>query len=182
MTEEIWLDIKNYEGLYQVSDFGRVKSLKSNKEKILKPFARPNGYLGVTLSKKGKSITKSIHRIVAETFISNQNKLLQVNHKDGNKQNNNVNNLEWCTAQENIKHSWKNGLSRVTEGMREHCKVYNKKVMQYDKNENFIKEWESASEAGRKLNIFQQSIVACLKNRTKTAGGYIWRYKAKEEK
>lgn len=198
MNIEEWKDIKGYEGLYQVSSLGQIRSLdiliniedskkdrayKSRKKgKILKPFLSNNGYLRVCLCKDRKQTTKAVHRLVAETFLSNPRELPQVNHVDGNKSNNCVANLEWCTAQENIKHSWDNGLSKVTKEMREHCKKYNKKVNQYDKRGDFLKEWESATEAGRNLNIFQQSIVACLKGRTKTAGGYIWKYATPEQK
>jgi hypothetical protein len=105
--QEIWKDIKGYEGLYQVSNLGRVKSLeryKTNwskkqcvKERVLKPILANTGYYMVVLSKNG--ITKSVlvHRLVAETFLSNPNNLEQVNHKDENKLNNNIDNLEFCT-------------------------------------------------------------------------------------
>lgn len=172
--QEIWRDIKNYEGLYQISSLGNVKSLRNNK--ILKPGIR-NEYYIVSLCKGGKQKSKTIHRLVAKTFIPNPKNKEQVNHIDGNKLNNRIENLEWCTNQENIIHSWKNGLSKVTQKMRNHNADKEKIVYQYDLDMNFIKEWKSATEAGRKLKIFQQAIVACLKGRTKTAGKYIWKYK-----
>lgn len=175
---EIWKDIKGYEGLYQASNLGRIKSLRNYHQtgRILKTFKRPNGYLIVTLCNRGKQTTKSVHRLVAETFIEKESNKDQVNHKNGNKEDNRVDNLEWCTCKENINHAWENGLSKVTKGMREHCKAYNIKINQYNKDMGIIKQWESASQAGRELNIFQQAIVNCLKGRSKTAGGFIWKY------
>lgn len=101
MNEE-WRDIKGYEGLYQVSNLGRVKSLrdKNNKKRelILKPKIMRNGYLKVDLCKNGKQKTFTVHRLVATVFISNPKNFPTVNHKDENKLNNNVSNLEWCTV------------------------------------------------------------------------------------
>ena len=162
--EEIWKDIPGFENLYQVSNLGRVKSLHygnklSNKQQLLKPRNNGDNYLTVVL--KGKKYY--IHRLVAQVFISNKKRLPQVNHKDENKMNNNVNNLEWCTAKYNCNY----GTSRDK---------FKKKVIQYDKNMNKINEYKSISEAYRKSNIFISSISAvCLKKR-KTAGGYIWRF------
>lgn len=112
--KEIWRDIKDYEGLYQISNFGRVKSLPRNgtisTERILKPLLTGRGYYKVTLSKHNKAKYPSIHRLVAEAFILNPDNLPQINHKDGNKTNNKVGNLEWCTSLENVKHSIYTGL------------------------------------------------------------------------
>ena len=97
--EEIWKDIPGYEGLYQVSNTGKVKSLnymKTRKEKILKPRKEGKGYLKITLSKEGEKKDFKIHRLVASVFIPNPNNLPQINHIDECKTNNNVENLEWC--------------------------------------------------------------------------------------
>lgn len=114
---EIWKDVEGYEGLYQVSNLGRVKSLthyiiKENykprevKGKILTPFFdRPKGYMSVSLSKNNKIKLQRIHRLVAQAFIPNPDNLIQINHKDGNKSNNNVENLEWCSCKDNIRHA-----------------------------------------------------------------------------
>ena len=117
--QEIWKDIPNYEGLYQASNFGRIKSIQyfnhaNNKiyprEKILKPILNEKGYCRVDLSKSGESKRHRVHRLVAKTFLPNPYNLLEVNHIDGNKQNNNVNNLEWCSRSYNMKEACKLGL------------------------------------------------------------------------
>ena len=99
MIKEVWKDIKGYEGLYQISSLGRVKSIRNNI--IKKPSVLPKGYLQICLNKKGKSKYISIHRLVAQVFISNPNNLPCVNHKDCNPQNNNISNLEWISYKDN---------------------------------------------------------------------------------
>ena len=119
--EEIWKDIQGYEGLYQVSNLGRVKrnyreniDSKGRKrifnESIIKPNIDKGGYFYVNLYKNGKKEIQKNHRLVCNTFIANPENKPQVNHIDGNKENNNVNNLEWVTIQENIQHAYKNNL------------------------------------------------------------------------
>jgi hypothetical protein len=111
--EEIWKDIKGYEGLYQVSNLGRVKTLKkkySEGEKHRKIRLDRNGYLTVSLSKNGKQNTMKVHRLVAIAFIVNSENKPFVNHLDGVKNNNIVDNLEWVTASENVKHAFRIGL------------------------------------------------------------------------
>ena len=126
MKNKIWKDIPNYEGLYQVSNFGEVKSLPKirnifnthyfSKEKILKPALNDSGYKIVVLAKNKKVKTLRVHRLVALAFIDNFENKPQVNHKDGNKLNNNVENLEWCTNSENEKHAYKLGLKKINNG------------------------------------------------------------------
>ena len=105
---EEWKDIKNYEGLYQISNFGNVKSLKKKAghstrcEKILKTHLDKDGYVYVTLCKNNKTHLATIHRLIAEAFIPNPDNLPQINHKDEDKTNNNIDNLEWCTCKYNI--------------------------------------------------------------------------------
>ena len=105
---EVFVDIKGYEGEYQISNLGNVKSLKRNK--ILSPSPHTKGYLKAQLLHNGKRKMVYIHRLVAEAFIPNPKELSQVNHKDGNRKNNAVENLEWCSCQENIIHSWRNAV------------------------------------------------------------------------
>lgn len=118
----MWKDVKGFEGLYQISDDGKVKSLSREvkgpygsthrlKEKKLKPW-EASGYLRVTLRKDGKEYYLSVHRMVAEAFIPNLTEEDCVNHKDGDKKNNNVSNLEWCSHSENLRHAFKQGLNR----------------------------------------------------------------------
>ena len=124
MKEE-WKDIKGYEGYYQVSNLGNIKSFiyfngheYIYRERILKP--QNNRYLTVRLAKNKKVKQYTIHRLVAEYFISNEDKKPYVNHKDGNKYNNRVDNLEWCTAKENTQHAYNNNLiARITERKKE---------------------------------------------------------------
>ena len=126
MKNKIWKDIPDYEGLYQVSNFGEVKSLpkirnvfSSNyiaKERILKPALNDSGYKIVVLTKNKKSKSLRVHRLVALAFIPNLENKPQVNHKDGNKLNNHIDNLEWCTNSENEIHAYKLGLKKINDG------------------------------------------------------------------
>ncbi len=199
--EEIWKDIKGYEGLYQVSSLGNVRKLKERvdkgrchrnlNEKLLKPIETYNGYLRVELRKNNNKKRIRIHRLVAETFIPNPENKSEVNHIDGNKHNNKVSNLEWNTRLENQRHAWATGLrkaQRVSENTKNAIRetIKKKKVNQYDLNGNFIKQYESVREAGRQNNMNHQRIINCCKNKKidnnsnkyicRTAGGYIWKY------
>ena len=166
--KEIFKDIKNYEGLYQVSNLGRVYSIRNNK--ILKPKLNKCGYLSVNLKYKGSHVTKSIHRLVAEAFIPNQNDFPQVNHKDEDKTNNCVDNLEWCTAKYNINY----GTCR--ERTAQH---FRKPVLMFDLNNNFIKEFNSVAEASSYVNGDHSNIVGCclMYEHYNSAYGYKWKYK-----
>ena len=191
--KEIWKNIKNYEGLYQVSNFGNVRSLdrsvncgiKNNnivikKGKLLKQNLNIHNYLQVHLSKNNKSKMVTVHRLVAETFIPNIENKSQINHIDGNKQNNRVDNLEWCTAKENILHSWKTGLSKSYKHpkgvLTNYSKSLCKKVNQYDLNNNFIATYSSLSDASRNTPCLVSDICACCKGKQKTSHNFIWKY------
>lgn len=173
-TKEIWENIKDYEDLYQVSNLGNVKSLpkKHNlgkgkyyvtKEKILSKTKNKHGYMIVNIMKKNKYV----HRLVAEAFIPNINNYKCINHKDEDKTNNCVDNLEWCT------HLYNNNYGKHNERMSKSKSI---KINQYDLDGNFIKEWESMSEVQKKLNIKAANICACCKGKYKQTGGYIWKY------
>ena len=165
--DEIWHDIEGYEGLYQISNKGRVKSLKWGKERILKPGITGSGYLKVLLCKNGMIKHIKIHRLVANAFITNPENKPQVNHKDENKFNNSVNNLEWSTAKENNNFGTRNERA-------------SRKILQYSKSGEFIREWQSAAEVERVLGIDNSNITKCCKGKRKYAGSFIWRYKEKD--
>ena len=178
--QEIWKDIPNYEGLYQVSNLGRVKSLPRlhgtiywKNEIILKINIARNGYAGVFLQKEKSKKRVSIHRIVAQTFLENYDEKLQVNHKDGNKLNNNIDNLEMMTASENQQHSRKLGLQISLKGADNPC---SKKILQYDKNDVFICEHKGIDATAKKIGIGTSTLSLCLRGKRKMAGGYKWRY------
>ena len=131
--EEVWKDIKGFEEIYQVSNFGRVKSLLRKrrnrngyfyiKEKILKQSINTYGYLQVCLYNNCERSVKRVHRLVAETFIPNPSNKPEVNHIDGNKTNNKIDNLEWVTSKENITHAFKIGLRTVTEEQKTKLRI-----------------------------------------------------------
>ena len=186
--KEVWRDIEGYEGLYQVSNLGRVKSFakKGNwKEKILIQSKTRDGYNIVGLYKNSKNTTVRVHRVVAKAFIPNPNSFLEVNHKDGNKNNNAVDNLEWCTCEENMKHSWNIGLRRTKDILSNLHEYANKggrnpssrPVIQYDLYNNYIAEYSGIREAERKTGIGSSNICQCCKGNIKRTGTYVWKYK-----
>lgn len=178
-NKEIWKDIKGYEGLYQVSNLGRIKSLKQKEEKILNIFKDNIGYLSVNLQTKEKVKKRErVHRLVAKTFILNPENKPQVNHKDGNKLNNNVNNLEWCTCKENVNHSWENNLSKpYWKGKFGINHKSSKAIYKIDIiSKKIIKKYDSIEDAKKELNINSSNISKCCKGKMKTSYGYIWRY------
>lgn len=167
---EEWRDIKGYEGLYQVSDQGRVKSLNyklTEKEKILKPIKNIRGYWKVNLSKNGKQKTYFIHRIVAQVFIPNPKNMPEINHKNEDKSNNTASNLEWCDRKYNINYGTHN--QRAAEARY-------KKVLQFTKTGIFIKEYPSIKVAERQTGVNDGSISACCLGKYKSAGGFVWKY------
>ena len=185
MIEEVWKDIKGYEGLYQVSNYGRIKSLKRKVyagrgkmrwqyEKILSENkTNGNGYKIVSLNKEGKSKNKYIHRLVAENFLKNPNNYKYINHKDQNTLNNNVENLEFCTAQYNCTYN----NAHIKRGLKFRNNLSNsKKIYQLDEENNIIKEYPSSAEAGRQLGVTESSISACLRGLQKHSAGYKWKY------
>lgn len=160
MSEE-WTDIKDYEGLYQVSNFGRVKSSYTNR--ILKGRKDKGGYLLVNLYKNKVSYTKAIHRLVAQAFIPNPDNKPQVNHIDENKTNNMVSNLEWMTAKENTNHGTRNERASIP-------------IIATNLKTGESTEFYGALECARQLGLHQSSITEVLKGRRKQTGGYIFKY------
>lgn len=180
--QEIWADIKGYEGLYKISSLGTVKALPNNpthlKELILTPSKNSSGYLKVELYKDKVSKMYYVHRLVALTFIPNPYNKPQVNHKDGNKLNNTVENLEWVTKSENQKHAIKHGLRTPSPMTGKFGKLNHnsKSILQFDLNGNLIRKWDSISEAARYYGCNRNSISNVLLGYRKTCKGYVWKY------
>lgn len=172
---EIWKSVVGYEGLYEVSNMGRVKSLPRPRcqGRILKPHIN-KGYEYVHLCKNGKPYYAKIHRIVADAFLDAVPNKIHVNHIDGNKLNNSVENLEWCTSSENLKHARENGLN-ITTALNN---PYTSKAIEMISSDGIIKTFPSFMEAERQTGIKRQSIYLCCMNKKghHTAGGYAWRY------
>lgn len=182
-VDEIWLPVVGYEHLYEVSNLGNVKSLgrvvpysdgriRTYTGKLLNPSEKgkrenaEKGYLEVRLTDDNK-ISKNyvVHRLVATAFIPNPENKPTVNHIDGNKHNNNVDNLEWATYSENNQHAYDNNL-----------KSDNVKVGKYDLNSNLISVYNSIHEAGRENNCNISNIHSVCNGKRRVAGGYIWKY------
>ena len=179
--KEIWKNINGYNGKYKISNLGRVKNSKGI---IMKQSKNPRGYPTIQFHINSKPKTISVHRLVAEAYILNPENKPQVNHIDGNKSNNIVENLEWCTNLENKHHAMISGLCEKTKG-KNHPKA--RGVIQYTKDGKFIKEWQCIKDAVKSLNKKSTAyIVACCQNRTnikngkpyqcKTAFGFKWKY------
>lgn len=188
MDIEIWKSIDGYDGKYQVSNLGRVKSIfttyatknglrKKYRDVMLKPMVQKNGYLYVCLWSENKKKNCLIHRLVAQAFVPNPYQHPEVNHKDENKSNNNASNLEWCTTKENVNYG--TCIQRISQSLINHpCK--SKNVYQYSKNGVFIKMWISASEIERQLGYLRTVICRCCRGVSKTAYGFVWSYNPKE--
>lgn len=177
MIEE-WKDIEGYEGVYQVSNLGRVKSLgndKSRREKILKPKKNNKGRFQVSLCKNGKVYEKQVHQLVLKAFDSNPDNLPEVNHKDENPENNRLDNLEWCTRKYNINYGTHN--ERMKKNMTGPFK--SKPVLCVETGVVY----PSAKEAERQTGAFQTAIIRCCRGKLgyKTAKGYHWEYAENNE-
>lgn len=193
---EIWKDVVGYEGLYQVSDKGRVKSLDRivnrgrngsgkflQKGRILSFDINGSGYKYVSLSKDGKQKQGKIHRLECIAFLSNPENKRCVNHKDGIKLNNELSNLEWSTHSENNKHAYKTGLKTgASTGLFGGDHPHSKIVIQMDLRGNFIEEYRSAVEASELTNTSAMGISATCNNRQKSAGGFKWKLKEKDQR
>ena len=165
---EIWRDVIGFENLYLVSNLGNVYSIHSKKQLKLKD---NKGYYNVTLFKNGKRYYKIVHRLVAEAFIPNPNNFKEINHKDENKINNNVVNLEWCDAKYNLNY----GKRRIIASL--HIK---KPILQCDLDGNVIKEWCGGIDASKELNIGHKGISRCANGLRNHYKGFKWVFKYKK--
>lgn len=180
MEKEIWRPIKGYEDYYDVSSYGNVRSVDRlvtysdgrkhlHKGRILSPEKNRCGYLFCVLCKNSKQKSSKVHRLVAEAFLPNPDNLPEVNHKDENKANNCVENLEWCTRSYNVNYG-----TAIQRSVEKHSKP----VLQIDLETNqIIAKYQSANEAGRQTNLSQGNISNCCNGKLKTYKGFKWRYK-----
>lgn len=177
MKNEEWRDVVGYEGLYQVSDQGRVKSLERTfidkigreryvKERILKLTVDGWGYLVVTLCAGGKK-NLMVHRLVCEAFNDNRDEKPEVNHINEIKTDNRACNLEWCTRRENLNHGTRSERS---------AKTLSKPICQYTLDEKIVKTWASLTEVKRKTGFVQSHISQVANGKRKQAYGFIWKY------
>lgn len=178
--EEIWKDIEGYEGLYQVSNMGNVRSLrfrKTNKTNILKLSNDSRGYQRICLFKDDKRKCYLVHRLVAQAFISNESNYAEVNHKDENPSNNRVENLEWCDAKYNVNYGTRTVRAKQKIIYKNGIEHHNSKpICQYTKEGELVKTWYSISDAHRELGFNMGSISMCANGKRQTCGGYIWKY------
>lgn len=167
----IWKDIPNYEGLYQVSNYGDVKNVRRNK--ILRQCKHRLGYMSVMLYKNKQPKRLMVHRLVAMTFLENCQSLECVNHKDENKSNNHVDNLEWCSREYNMQYGTLN--ARISK-KRGHMARRKRKVVQINQHGNVVKTWESIAQASVETGTSRTSIYKCCNGLHKTANGFAWSY------
>ena len=160
MIEEL-KDIENYEGLYAITRDGRVWSYRSNK--FLKPIDNGHGYYQINLCREGKGKNYLIHRLVAQAFIPNPERLPQVNHKDENPQNNCASNLEWCDAKYNANYGTRTERAAKKRSIPVYC-------------EELDRVFDGSRQAARELELDNSSIIKCCKGKLKTHGGYHFKY------
>jgi len=192
-TKEIWRGVKGYEEIYQVSNFGRVKSInrtlldgRERKEQLLATHENRHGYIGIYLKVAESNFL--VHRMVATAFIPNPKNKPQVNHKNGIKKDNRSKNLEWATKKENSEHAIRTGLRPPTPKgednplFSKYNNHFSKTVLQIDsKTGKVIKEWPSAHEVKRVLGFCNKAISLCaLNKKRKTANGFNWKYKTND--
>jgi hypothetical protein len=193
LPNEVWLDIQGYEGVYQISCYGRIKSLPRTKRrgsfvypaKIIKLYlgkAPKNDYYIVVLQKDGAKSTKRVCRLVASAFIDNPSNLPQVNHIDEDTHNDTVWNLEWCTAKYNCNYGeHPKKISKAAKERARNGECFGRKqyikvtpILQYDLDGNFIREFESVQEAREQ---YSSRVQDCLSGKTTQASGFQWKYK-----
>ena len=179
LKNEKFKDIPNYNGRYQISNYGRAKTMfyknkqvSWRREKILKNVIRNGTYYCVSLHKNNKQESKNVHKIVAETFLDNPNNYKYVNHKDENKLNNRIDNLEYCTQKYNCNYGNRNLKISLKNLLKPKSRF--EKVLQFDKKGNLIKEYDNLCTAENETKI--RHIRECCDKKRKSAGGYIFVY------
>lgn len=189
---EVWVDLFGTCDKYKISNMGRIISIfkykkfdgiepRQDRIKLLSLNTSPNQYYSVLLTLNGIKKDFRVSRIVAETFIPNPENKSDVNHKNGNKHDNRVSNLEWCTRGENIKHAYDTGLKKPTvgnknKGFSHQC---NKAVVQMSLSGEYMGEYFSATFASKELGVSNLGISMCCHNINKSCGGYKWKFKTK---
>ena len=178
--EEVWKPVPGYEGLYEVSNLGNVRSINWRNTGVVKNLylkTHNKGYLQVELAKDGIKKSFVVHRLVATAFLPNPLAYPEVNHKDENKKNNVVENLEWCSRSYNVLYSIS---SRKSVKHREYCSRNSKnsslKVQQIAKDGTVIKVWSNSREVFLQTGMSDWSISECCRGNRKSAYGYFWQY------
>ena len=181
---ELWKDVQGYEGLYQVSNLGRVRKLnyrnKPGNIKALVPKTNNSGRLWFDLWKDGKNKPMLAHRLVAMMFIPNPDNLPEINHIDENPKNNDVRNLEWCTGEENRRKYYENHPNQTKRPVRNYSDKYKNRqampVAQLTKDGSTVRFWKNTTEIRHEMGWNDSSIIRCCEGERKSAYGYIWRF------
>ena len=173
---EVWKPIREFNGIYEVSDYGNIRSLRSGNPKILKTHVINSGYAAIGFSIKGTTYNRLVHRLVATEFCEGFAEGLDVNHKDGNRLNNNASNLEWITRKGNIQDCIKRGTFNVKSAHKVAHEKRKRPVLQLNESGDVLNKFESAREAARYIGIHENCISRVCRGERKVSAGYRWKY------